>query len=357
MRLLIILLACLLAESGASIAAAQSAPADSGTQATLLARPEVARYLRYFTGPGRDRMARWLSRGTRYRSQIESGLDKEGLPEEFAYLPLIESGFSNTAVSKAGAVGMWQFIPETARAYGLRVDGWVDERRDADRATDAAIRHIRDLSRTFGDPLLAAAAYNGGTGRVSRSLARLRGLPLGGDSLPGRDFFALAGQGLLARETRDYVPQLLAAAEIGRDPSRYGFSVDTLAPLAVDSVRVGRSIDLGRAERALGLDQLTLAALNPHFVRGVTPPGGSWLRVPAGAEGVESRLAALPSVVAARHESRARVLGTLVRVKRGETLRDIALRHGVDERALRRVNALPAWYRLRAGQALRLPAP
>ncbi len=331
--------------------AAQDLPAsaDSIPNGSLLQRPEVARYLRYFTGPGRDRMSQWLSRGTRYRSLIASGLQREGLPSEFGFLPIIESGFSPTAVSRAGAAGIWQFIPETARAYGLRVDQWVDERRDPERATDAAVRHIRDLSRTFGDPLLAAAAYNGGTGRVSRGLARLA------DSSDG--FFSLARRGLLAEETRNYVPQFLAAAEIGRDPARYGFSVDSLERPPVDSIRIDRAIDLARAERALGLDQATLAGLNPHFFRGVTPPGGSWLRIPAGfGADVTARLAAVPAVALARHERRAAALGPLVWVRRGETVGDIARRHGVAEATLRRINALPAWYRLRAGQALRLPA-
>ncbi|MDX2056936.1 MAG: transglycosylase SLT domain-containing protein [Gemmatimonadales bacterium] len=344
-----ILALALLGLPGSLAAQSQAAGTDSVATAELLQRPEVARYLRYFTGPGRDRMSQWLTRGTRYRSLIASGLEREGLPADFGFLPIIESGFSPTAVSRAGAAGIWQFIPETARAYGLRVDDWVDERRDPDRATDAAVRHIRDLRRTFGDPLLAAAAYNGGTGRVSRGLARLA------DSTRG--FFSLAQRGLLAEETRNYVPQFLAAAEIGRNPDRYGFAVDSLERPAVDSVRVDRAIDLTRAERALGLDRTTLAGLNPHFFRGVTPPGGSWLRIPAGfGADVTARLAALPSVVLARHERRAAALGALVWVKRGETVRDVARRHGVTEGSLRRINALPAWYRLRPGQALRLPA-
>jgi membrane-bound lytic murein transglycosylase D len=333
----------------AGLLAQSTETTDSVTRAAVLDRPEVARYLRYFTGPGRDRMSEWLNRGTRYRPLIASGIERAGLPSEFGFLPIIESGFSPSAVSRAGATGIWQFIPETARAYGLRVDRWVDERRDPDRATDAAVRHLSDLSRTFGDPLLAAAAYNGGAGRVRRGLARLgRGADDG--------FFALARGGLLAEETTNYVPQFLAAAAIGRDPSRYGFAVDSAPPPPVDSVRVDRAIDLAGAERALGLGRETLAGLNPHFFRRVTPPDGSWLRIPAGfgAE-VARRLAALPAVARARAESRRPSLGQLVWVRRGDSVREIARRHRVDEATLRRINALPGWYEIRPGQALRLP--
>ncbi|MEZ4457677.1 MAG: transglycosylase SLT domain-containing protein [Gemmatimonadales bacterium] len=346
--------AALLALAPLTPLAAQSA--DSLPLAALLNRPEVARYLEYFTGPARDRMARWLTRSTRYQSLIADRLDEAGLPEEFGSLPLIESGVSNGAVSRSGAVGMWQFLPATAREYGLRVDRWVDERRDPFRATDAAIRHLSDLKNRFAsEPLLAAAAYNGGMGRVGRSLARLRLDPA--DSGAANPFFALTEQGLLPRETSNYVPQMLAAAAIARDPARYGFTVDTMPPEFVDSVHVPRPIQLAAAERALGLDRLTLAELNPQFVRGVTPPGGSWLRVPAGyGDELVGRLASLPVVSLVRHERRA-TLGKLIWVKRGDSLGDLAKRYGVNETELRRANALPNWYRIRAGQALRLPAP
>lgn len=313
-------------------------------------QPEVGRYLAYFTGPARARMSEWLARGSKYRPAIESKLTQAGLPSEFSYLPIIESGFSNSAVSRAGAVGMWQFMPETARELGLRVDPWIDERRDPTRATDAAIRHIGDLTRTFGSPLLAAAAYNSGAGRVSRGLQKITtGTP---------DFFTLADRGLLPKETRNYVPQLLAAAAIGRDPARFGFDIPPLPAPAFDSVRVGRPIRLASAERALGLGQMTLAQLNPQLLRGITPPGDSWLRVPTGLGlGIGARLEAVPPAsVGPAGSLRGDRLGALVRVRRGDTVSDLAARHGVSEVRLRRLNALPAWYRLRPGQALRLPA-
>lgn len=318
----------------------------------LLNRPEVSRYLAYFQGPARDRMTQWLARGTQYRGAIERRLADEGLPSEFAFLPVIESGFSNTATSRAGAAGMWQLIPETARGLGLRVDRWIDERRNPARATDAAIRHIRDLTREFGSPLLAAAAYNGGAGRVSRGLSRL-----GAGDDDGEDaFFALASRRMLPKETRDYVPQLVAAAAIGRDPARYGFQVDSTGLAAVDSIRIDRPIRLSMAETALGLDRARLTALNPELIGGVTPPGDSWLRIPLGkGDELAAALARLPAVAAPLTAASAPEVGLLIRVRRGETLQDIAREHGVDETALRRVNAIPTWLRIRPGQALRLP--
>lgn len=321
---------------------------------SLLDHPRVAHFLDYFTGPARDRMGQWLERRGSVGGLIRSELAREGLPEEFEYLPLIESGYSNTAVSRAGAVGMWQFIPATARERGLRMNGWVDERRDPARATTAAVRHIRELSERFGSTLLAAAAYNGGAGRVSRGLSRL-----GPDSAAAPfgdgDFFRLAERQLLARETSDYVPQLIAAAAIGRDPARYGFDPRPRATQPSDSVRVPALVSLDAAARALGLPRAELRALNPQFVRGVTPPGSaSWLRVPDGlADTLEAALPSLPRF--APPEPRARGLGALIRVRRGDTVEAIAERHGVSAGALRRANALPAWYRVKPGQALRLP--
>lgn len=325
----------------------------SGFDPALLNRPDVARYLTYFTGPARDRMSQWLTRGSRYQGAIQRRLADEGLPSEFGFLPVIESGFSNSATSRAGAAGMWQFIPETARGLGLRVDRWIDERRNPERATDAAIRHIKDLTREFRSPFLAAAAYNSGAGRVSRSLQRLTP----GDDDGGDAFFALADRRLLPKETRDYVPQLLAAAAIGRNPARYGFAVDATAPPPHDSIHVDRPIRLGNAETVLGLGRSRLRDLNPELIGGVTPPGGSWLKVPTGmGEDLGALLARLPAIVTPPQTSTAPELGLLIRVRRGETLGDIAREHGIGEGALRRVNAIPTWLRIRPGQALRLPA-
>ena len=356
-------LACLAALAAAPVAAQTDQPALGSSLPidSLLANPRVAHFIEYFTGPARDRMARWLDRGSAYRGLIRQRLQQEGLPTELEFLPLIESGYSSTAVSRAGAVGMWQFIPETAKRMGLSIDRFVDERRDPYLATEAAVKHIGDLNRTLGSPLLAAAAYNGGEGRVRRGLERLHGDSLsetGGSPFSDADFFALSDRKLLASETRDYIPQLIAAAAIGRDPERFGFTPPPLEAPALDSVAVQGPVSLRAAARSLGLSRDSLKALNPRFVRGVTPPATtSWVRVPPGlAEELDRRLAGLPAVTSAELGRPKLGFGTLIRVNRGDTLESLAARHGLSADALRRANALPTWYRLRPGMALRLPA-
>src|SRR5439155_25458554 len=196
----------------------------------------VLEYLEFFQLDSRDRFTIWLSRLGRYEGMIRERLRARGLPEDLVYLTLIESGLSNTAVSRARAVGMWQFIAGTARLYGLTVDPWVDERRDPYRATQAAVNYLSDLVQRLGSVYLAAAAYNAGAGRIERGVARLPGET---DTLTDHTFFQLADRRYLRRETRDYVPKLIAAALIAKQPDRYGFTdVQRLPPLLFDEVTI-----------------------------------------------------------------------------------------------------------------------
>src|SRR5215210_1748975 len=158
------------AEGGANALAAVTWDIDV---ATYNSHDRVQYYLDFFQSRGRERMSIWLTRLPRYEGMIRDRLQREGLPGDLVYLALIESGFSNTATSRAKAVGMWQFMKRTAKGYGLRVDSWVDERRDPYRATEAATRHLKHLNDRFGSLYLAAAAYNAGGGKVSRGLRRL----------------------------------------------------------------------------------------------------------------------------------------------------------------------------------------
>ncbi len=206
-------------------------------------------YLDFFLGPGRQRMGIWLDRMQRYEPMIRERLARENMPGDLVYLALIESGFSNTATSRAKAVGMWQFMKGTAKFYDLRVDSWVDERRDPFLATDAAVRHLRDLNARFGSLYLAAAAYNAGSGRVSRGLRRLRDDDAGRSS--DAAFFRLYDTRLLRRETKDYVPKLIAAAVIAKEPARYGFSVDSLGAAGLRLDR-GADHDRPRRDRPVG---------------------------------------------------------------------------------------------------------
>lgn len=306
----------------------------------------VQYYVEYFTGPGRERFNIWLGRMGRYEGMVRETFRSYGLPEDMVYLALIESGFSNTAVSRARAVGMWQFMSYAARPYGLRVDNWVDERRDPYRATDAAARHLVDLNEQFGSWYLAAAAYNGGAGRVARGIRRLGAVATASDET----FFALYDQRYIRRETRDYVPKLIAAAIIAKEPSRYGFEeIPYLQPFTFDEITVtdatGLDVVAGLADTALSV----IVELNPAYYRGATPPGETAIvRIPRG-KGllVVGRLAGLAP------EDRLNFLEH--RVRRGETLGGIGQRYGVSVRLLRAANSNVHPLRLRIGSVLTIP--
>lgn len=311
----------------------------------------VAHFVELFTGEARERFTRRLSRGTRYDAMIRAKLRNGRIPEDMTYLALIESGYDPDAYSKAAAVGMWQFMSSTARGLGLRVDWWVDERRDPVRSTDAAVRFLNYLKQQFGSLYLAAAAYNGGPGRIARGLSRyaddLEGTT--GDSL----FFALAETDALRRETKDYVPQLVAAALVGKEPARYGVRVDSQPLFAYDSVMVPGGTPLAAVATAAHVELDLVRALNPGVLRGMTPPDGSWkVRVPTGsAAGFDSSLAAL--------DADDRRAWTSLTAKKGQTMASVARAHGLSAAQL-------AWYNpkverrkktgtLVVGQTLRIP--
>jgi membrane-bound lytic murein transglycosylase D len=233
----------------------------------------VQYYLDFFTGPGRSRMKIWLERLPRYEGMIRSRLAEQGLPEDLVYLALIESGFSNRAVSRASAVGMWQFMAATGRGYGLRIDSWVDDRRDPVKATAAAARHLKDLRDRFGSPYLAAAAYNAGAGRVGRGLKRLDHGEEDDSLYSDATFFRLYNTSLLRRETKDYVPKLIAAAIIAKEPDKYGFTVDSTAePFAADSVVVPDMTGLDVIAKLADTTMAEIRDLNPEYLRLATPP-------------------------------------------------------------------------------------
>jgi membrane-bound lytic murein transglycosylase D len=255
----------------------------------------VAFYVKMFSGPARERIESRLEQGSRYEPMMRAKLHAAGLPEDLVYLALIESGYNPDAYSKAAAVGMWQLMTGTAQGSGLRVDWWVDERRDPVRSTDAAIRFLRYLNDQFGSLYLAAAAYNGGPGRVARGLERYA------DDLQGTTgedrFFALAEKDYLRAETRNYVPQLIAAALIAKEPARYGMTLRTLPPFVYDTVVVPASTPMAAIAHAVGAPVSQIVELNPQVLRGVTPPKTSFtVRVPVGAAATfDSAFAALPA--------------------------------------------------------------
>lgn len=254
----------------------------------------VEHYLRVFSGSAREHIVAQLEEGSRYEPMIRAKMRAGGLPEDMYYLALIESGFDPNAYSRAAAVGMWQFMASTARDMGMRVDWWVDERRDPVRSTAAAVGFIKDLKEQLGSLYLAAAAYNGGPGRIARGLTRYA------DDLEGTTgddrFFALADKDFLPRETREYVPQLIATALIAKEPHRYGLEIRTLSPFVYDSVRVGPASPLAAIAKATGATVEQIVRLNPQVLRGMTPPRDSLrVRIPVGTSGsFDSLFRALP---------------------------------------------------------------
>ena len=221
----------------------------------------VEAWIDYFENRIPERFRLYLERKGRYEEMILAKLRVAGLPEDLLYLSLIESGMNANAYSRARAVGLWQFIRGTARMYGLETSYWVDERRDPEKATDAAIRFLSDLYDEFGSWYLAAAGYNGGPGRVRRGIART-----GSD-----DFWVMSHT--LRRETRNYVPKLIAAAIIGHDPERYGFSgIAKTNPEEYEIVEVPDATSFDVLAEAAGTDEQTLRLLNAQYLRGVTPP-------------------------------------------------------------------------------------
>ncbi len=290
----------------------------------------VAHYVQMFSGPARERIAARLDVGSRYEPMIRARMKAGGLPEDMYYLALIESGFNNNAYSRAAAVGMWQFMTSTARDMGMRVDWWVDERRDPVKSTGAAVRFIKGMKDQFGSLYLAAAAYNGGPGRVARGLARYA------DDLEnsqGEDaFFVLAEKDYLRNETREYVPQLIAAALIAKEPEKYGMTLHPEPAFSYDSVLVPPATPLAAIAKVTGSSVADLRELNPQILRGMTPPRVSYMmRIPVGtAEGFATRLDSLPNDdrVGLKH----------VESKKGDTVDRLAERSHISSRTLNAFN-------------------
>jgi membrane-bound lytic murein transglycosylase D len=341
-----------------------SLPVDSALMAVISSGPvwdidvrsyethqRVQHFIGLFTGKVRDEFVKSLQRQTRYDGLIRQKLREGGLPEDMTYLALIESWYDPNAFSKAAAVGIWQFMAGTARGVGLRVDWWVDERRDPVRSTEGAVKMLAGLRSQFGSLYLAAAAYDGGDGRVSRGLTRYAARL---DGVEGEDrFFSLAETKFLRQETVDYVPKIIAAALVGKEPAKYGVTVESLPPLVFDTVRVPGATPLFAVANAAGSTTAAVHELNLHLLRGMTPPGDSmWVRVPPGAsDGFDERFSAL--------ESGERTAFRNHTTKRGESMASIARANGLTAKQLGWYN--PKAVRLKsgnlaAGQTIFVPA-
>ena len=310
------------------------------------ANDRVQYYLDYFRTRGRDHFEVYLARLGRYEALVRAKLQAARLPQDLVYLAVIESGMNPNAVSRRRAVGMWQFIAETGRRYGLTVDPWVDERRDPWLATDAAIRMISELNDRFGSLYLAAAAYNAGPGKIQRGLNRYDFGEVQHNDL----YFALADERFLRRETRDYVPKLIAAALICKQPEKWGFDhIERWDPLRFDSMRVAGAVGLDVLARLADTTLEGMEDLNPQLVRDVTPPGRTiWVRVPVGrGDSAAARLAVLAPQRRLTHVDHY--------VSRRETLGQIAMMYHVSVDDILGANRGVRARSLRPGQRLVIP--
>jgi membrane-bound lytic murein transglycosylase D len=236
----------------------------------------VSGWIKWFQTTGRSSFKRYLERSSRYLPQIEDELQRAGLPQDLVYLAMIESGFRADAASHMGAIGLWQFIAPTAQRYGLHIGWWIDERRDFEKSTKAAVAYMKELNGEFNSWYLVAASYNMGESGVRRMIKRH----------DTNNFWELADQRALPRETADYVPKIIAATLIAKAPALYGFrDLEYQAPLAYDTIRVPGGTDLINLAGYLGVSAKYLMELNPELTRGFIPREvkGHQIRVPKGA--------------------------------------------------------------------------
>ena len=304
----------------------------------------VESWIDYFTGRGRSHMERYLGRSSRYIPVMREILKKNDLPEDLVYLALIESGFNLRARSHARAVGAWQFMKATGKRYGLRVDSWIDERRDPLRATEAAARYLKDLYLMFESWYLAASAYNAGEYKILRAIA----------SVKTHNYWKIAESTAIRRETKDYVPKLIAAAIIAKNPDKYGFGdVEYEEPLKYDTVTVDFPIHLRDVAAFVDVSEDEIYELNPELIQSTVPPGvdNYEIRVPVGGRVVVER--AIASL-----KSKGPHLASLPYehvVRPGETANTIARRYRLKVNDIFTANNLSPREKLVPGSALIIP--
>lgn len=297
---------------------------------------KVRAYLALFTGERRDRIQEAFDRAGRYLPMMRTIFQEQGLPRDLVNLAYIESAFKVQAYSRARAAGIWQFIAGTGRKYGLRIDWWLDERRDPEKATRAAVEYLRDLYGIFGSWPLAIAAYNAGEGKVAGAIRRQK----------TTDFWRLR----LPRETKLYVPAFMAMTILAKDPARYGFTPPTEEVPPTEALPLSEPLDLRIVAQAAGIPLADLQSLNPELNHLVTPPHASeyTLRVPAGTAGEFAQN--FSEITKTRRVTWQRHL-----IRPGDTLSQIARRYDTSVQVLMDLNRLQSRHRLRAGRALVVP--
>jgi peptidoglycan lytic transglycosylase D len=318
---------------------AAEAVSEEQNDLPILLNDAVLSCIDLYQGPLRDWFGEALSRGGRYLPRIREVFASEGIPQDLAYVALVESAFKTQALSRAKAKGVWQFIPATGRRYGLSQDWWIDERSDPDKSTRAAAQYLKALHEMFGDWNLALAAYNAGEGKVSRGI-RKHGT---------ENYWELRGTRALARETKNYVPMIHAAIVVAKAPDKYGFEITPQVPIAFDTVSLDHAVDLRVVAECAESELDDMRALNPELRRLATPANRMFaLKVPHGrADKVGDCLAALPP--------EKRVTFRTHVVARGETLSGLARRYGTRAPEIASANGLDSSRRLKRGTELIIP--
>ena len=321
-------------------AKAEAEVKETHSDLPLMLTDPVAGYITYFSTRGRGTLENALARGGRYREMIERVLKQEGVPQDLIYLAQAESGFHPLAVSRAGARGMWQFMASRARGYGLERDWWVDERQDPEKATRAAARHLKDLYNQFGDWYLAMAAYNSGPGTVQSAVKRTG----------YADYWELYKRNVLPKETRNYVPIILAVTIMAKNPMQYGLEdVVPEKPVPYDTVKIDYPVDLRLAAECVDSSAATLQDLNPSLLRWTTPKNQEFeLHLPAGTkERYLSAIAAVPADM--------RVWWRYHDVAPADTLASIAHAYRTSPRAIAEANNIDEYEQLSADSKLIIP--
>jgi len=297
----------------------------------------VQAHIRFFNVSIRDRFEQWLVRLSRYRPLVDNIFSEFHLPSDLVFLSLVESGFNPHAYSRAKATGPWQFMKGTAKVYGLRVDSYVDERRDPIKSTIAAARYLRDLYDLFGSWPLAMAAYNAGEGKVMRALRKAQ----------AKSFSEISKTRLIRRETKEYVPRFMAATIIAKNPDRYGFSQELAETHEFEEVLVTRPLHFHAIANATGVPYEELRLLNPELRRDATPPGDDsyLLKVPVGTKTkVEELLDRVPTYKFPPLRGKAKYASKdssrWYKVRVGDTLGKLAKRFRIPLRTLKARNNL-----------------
>lgn len=300
----------------------------------------ILSFIELFQGNMRTFMQESLHRGAKYMPMVQAVFRQEGVPLDLAYLAIVESGFKNTALSRASARGMWQFMPATGKEFGLTQNWFIDERADPEQATVAAARYLKSLNKMFdGDWNMAMASYNAGPGRLQRAVKASR----------ITDYWQLTETSkFLPKETRNYVPMIMAAVIIAKNPTQYGFEPGVNSPFAYDRVTVPNALDLRTIAEWTESSIEDIRDLNPELRRTITPVGKHELKVPVGmAPVVEAKLAEAGPATFARFERYA--------ARRGETMVTIARKFKVTTADLASANGLTTKSRLKVGQSLMIP--